>query len=268
MLQRLEIWIFFAVILVANTIFVVAIERGILPYGAYNYGRFALLGGVLVAVVAMARGPAGVATMLAPLIRWRVAPGWYVFALCWAVTLCLVFLGAQTLLRGVGPEVLTPGLDTLLRPSVALSIFVGALVGEIVWVSYAIGRLTPRHGLLPACMIVGTVWTGWWVPMVWLNVGVIPDLPILALWINMVGVAAVCGFVYTHTRSGLLVLMLQCGVNSALVVFPVVPTTGGVATYWAFSATYLAAALALHLLWPPRPDAGAPVGREPGRAAA
>jgi hypothetical protein len=190
--------------------------------------------------------------MLAPLVRWRVAPAWYAFALCWAVTLCLIFVAVQSTLRGVWPEDLTPGLTTWLRPSVAISIFVGALVGEIVWVSYAIGRLTPRHGLLPASLIVGSVWTGWWLPMVWLNVGVIPDLPVTALWINMLGVAAVCGFVYTHTRSGLLVLILQMGVNSALVVFPVAPTTGGIATYWAFSITYLAAALALHLIWPPR----------------
>lgn len=253
MLQRFEIWIFFVAILIANTAFVMAIARGLLPFGAYNYGRFVLLGGVLVAVVFAARGMGGVARMLAPLARWRVAAGWYAFALCWAVLLCLTFVAGQAALRGAWPESLTPGLSTVLRPSVAASIFIGALVGEIVWVSYAIGRLTPRHGVLPACLIVGTVWTGWWAPMVWLNVGVIPDLPMLALWINMLGVAAVCGFVYTHTGSGLLVLLLQLGVNTALVVFPVVPTTGGVATYWAFSVCYLAAALVLHRLWPPVP---------------
>lgn len=255
MLLRLEIWIFFALALTLNAAFVAAIDRGVLPFGLYNYGRFLLLGAVLLVVVTLVRGAgAGLRALLAPLARWRVAPGWYVFALSWAILLCLLFLAGQAALRGSWPDVLAPGLGTLLRPSVALTVLVGALVGEIVWVSHAIGRLWPRHGLLPACLVVGTVWTGWWVPMVWLNVGVIPDLPLGALWINMLGVAAVCGFVYAHTRSGLIVLILQLGVNSALVVFPVVPTTGGAATYWAFSVTYLAAAIALHLLWPPRAD--------------
>jgi membrane protease YdiL (CAAX protease family) len=235
---------------------VLGIAQGLLPMGLYNYGRFLLLGAVLLAVVGLVRGPGGLRVLLAPLARWRVTPGWYVFTAFWAVTLCLAFLAGQAALRGGWPAEIAPGLGTLLSPSVAMSIFVGALVGEIVWVSYAIGRLGPRHGLLPACLIVGTVWTGWWVPMALLNIGVIPDLPLAALWLNMMGVAAVCGFVYAHTRSGLLVLVLQLGVNSALVVFPVVPTTGGVATYWAFSVAYLAAALALHALWPPRRDPG------------
>lgn len=251
-LQRYEVWVFFVLIIIANTTFIVAIDHGILPFGLYNSGRFLLLGTVLIAVVALSRGGAGIVALLVPLTRWRVTPGWGVFAALWAATLCLSFLAAQAVITGRWPDDLLPGLDTILRPSVARTVLIGALVGEIVWVSYAISNLAPRFGSVPAGLIVGTVWTGWWAPIVGLNVGVIPDLPIVALWINMLGVALVCGFVYEHTRSGLLVLLLQIGVNSAMIIFPVVPATGGLDTYWAFSVTYLVAAMALHQICPPK----------------
>ena len=250
-LQRHEVWVFFALILVANTLFILGIHGEVLPFTLYNTGRFLLLAAVLLGVVGLSRGGAGVAALLAPLTRWRVAPGWYAFAALWAVALCMGFLAVQAAVTGGWPEPLLPGLGTVLRPSVLVMVVIGALVGEIVWVSYALGRLAPRFGAVPAGLITGTVWTGWWAPMLLLNVGVIPDLPLAALWINMLGVALVCGFVYGHTGSGLMVLLLQLGVNSAIIVFPVAPTTGGVGVYWAFSVTYLAAALLLHRLWPP-----------------
>lgn len=251
-LQKHEIWVFFGLIIAANAVFVLGIDSGLLPFKLYNTGRFLLLGAVLVAVVTASRGATGIRSLLAPLTRWRVAPGWYAFAALWAVTLCVAFLAAQSALTWALPNELTPGLATLLQPPVLRTVLIGALIGEIVWVSYALGRLAPDLGTVSAALVVGTVWTGWWVPMALLNIGVIPDLPLLALWINMLGVALVCGFVYGHTRSGLVVLLLQFGVNSAIIVFPVAPSTGGVMVYWAFSVTYLAVALLLHILWPPR----------------
>jgi hypothetical protein len=253
LLQKHEIWVFFALIIVANTVFIFAIHEGHLPFKLYNTGRFLLLGAVLVAVVALSRGFGGVTSLLAPLTRWRVSPAWYLFAALWAVSLCSVFVIVHAAVTGSWPEAFAPGLETMLQPSVFRTVLIGALIGEIVWVSYAFARLAPQLGTIVTALVVGTVWTGWWVPIAIMNVGVIPDLPLVALWINMIGIALVCGIVYGHTRSGLLVLLLQFGVNSSIVVFPVSPSTGGISVYWAFSIAYLAAALLLLMLWPPRP---------------
>jgi hypothetical protein len=251
-LQKHEVWVFFALIIAVNTAFILGIHHGVLPFRLYNLGRFLLLGAVLVAVIFASRGVAGLRMLLAPMTRWQVAAAWYVFAALWALTLCLAFLSAQAALTGAWPDEMTPGLETLMRPSVFRTILIGSVIGEIVWVSYAFAKLAPKLGTVRTALVVGTVWTAWWLPMVLMNVGVIPDLPILPLWINMVGIALVCGFVYGNTRSGLPVLLLQVGVNSVIIVFPVAPTTGGIPVYWAYSVTYLAAALALYTMRPPR----------------
>ena len=250
-LRAYEVWVFFAAVLVVNAAFVAAIASGTLPAGAYNLGRFLLLGLVLAAVVWSMRGRVGLVSVIRPLGRWRVGAGWFVLAMLWAPVLALGLLAVRGLLLGHWPEDWMPGLGVLLRPGVALTVLVAALVGEIVWVSYAIGRLSPRLGVLGASFVTGLVWTGWWLPMVWFGVGVIPDLPLGTLTLNMLGVAAMCGFLYAHTRSGVVVLVLQLMLNSALVVLPVTPFSGGTEVYAAFALTYLLAVLGLFFLCPP-----------------
>jgi hypothetical protein len=93
-------------------------------------------------------------------------------------------------------------------------------------------------------------------PMVLLNIGVFPGLPPLGLLLSMLGIAAMCSFIYSHTRSGLAVLTLQVMVNSTALVFPVIPNTGGVATFVAYGAVYYACVLLLYFLFGPKPVFG------------
>ena len=86
-----------------------------------------------------------------------------------------------------------------------------------------------------------------------LGVGVVPELPVLALMFNALGVAVMCGFIYSRTGSGPVVLLLQIMLNSSALVLPIVPTNGGIPTYWAFALTYLSASLLLFLFFGPRP---------------
>jgi len=54
--------------------------------------------------------------------------------------------------------------------------------------------------------------------------------------------------------------------NATILVFPVTPTEGGVATYWAFALTYFTAATALFLVFGPRPLGSRRIREEkPGR---
>jgi len=254
MLERMraaEIWIFLCLIVMVNVAFVSGIHFGILPDRLYMLGRFALLGGTLGAVVLTFRGWAGVMELLRPMLVWRVSPGWFLLAVAWAPSLCILFLLGKSWLTGT--HVLVPNYETVAMPKIMITVIIASFVGEIVWVSYAIGRLSKRFTTVVACLIVGTFWTAWWVPIVILEIGVIPDLPIGGLWVSMLGVASICGFIYAKTRSGLVVLLLQITFNSSLLVFPVTPTSGGVPTFWAFSVFYLAVALLLHVVFGPRP---------------
>jgi hypothetical protein len=182
---------------------------------------------------------------------WRINPFWFLFALFWPPVTCVVTL----LLKGWGNGDLFGALVvdfvTVTQPTVFMTVALGAFIGEIVWVSYAIDRLQKTTGIALASQIVGVFWTLWWVPIVIINVGVIPDLPLDALLVNMLGVAAMCGFIYAHTKSGLAVLTLQLSLNSSLLIFPVVPDSGGVATYWLFAIVYFAAVFILYMAFGP-----------------
>jgi membrane protease YdiL (CAAX protease family) len=250
-LARSEVWMFLVLIVLVNTAFILGIANGLLPLRAYNLGRFLLLGLVLVIVAAAFRGGEGLRALIRPMRVWRVHPGWYLLALFWAPLICAVTLLLKTLLTGGNAFV--PTFEIVSRGSIMRTILIGSFIGEIVWVSYAIGRLSDRFTLLEASLITGLFWTLWWTPIVIFGKGVIPELPLGALFLNMLGIAAMCGFVYSRTGSGLVVLLLQVMVNSSLLVFPVLPTTGGVPTYWAFGVLYVTGVALVYLLFGARP---------------
>lgn len=247
-----EVWVFLYLIVVVNAVFVGLISTKTLPGSLYPLGRFALLGGVLGTVVLVGSGWRGILDLLRPMLVWRVHPAWYLVALLWAVMIgTLVLVGEQFLASD--PTPMTATVSAVLKPRIMVAVLIGAFVGEIVWVSYALRSLSGRFTPFVSSQIVGVFWTLWWMPMVLLNYGIIPDLPPVALLINQTGIAAMCAFVYWHTRSGLIVLLLQIMVNSALLIFPVIPHIGGVGTYWAYAVTYYVCSVVLFLAFGPRP---------------
>ena len=255
--RKREVWIFLCLIVVVNSLFIGAISSGLLPFRLYNVGRFLLLGLTLASVVFAFRRLQGLRELVRSLSVWRVNPLWYVLALFWAPSLATLFLAAKSLVTGTNAfEALTYAL--VLRPSVMRTVIIASFIGEIVWVAYSIGTLSKRFGTLAGSLIVGSFWTLWWVPMALFSRGIIPELPILPLFVSMLGIATMCGFVYLSSRSGPAVLLLQIMVNTSFLIFPVVPTSGGTPTYLAFSATYLLASLTLFVLFGPRPLFGRP----------
>ncbi len=246
-----EVWTVLVVILVLNAAFVWAISTNLLPQSFFGYGRFLLLGSVLALLVAIFRGPHGVVGLIRPMTVWRVSPWWYLFAVSWAPLLCSVVLAIKSGLIGGDAFYLDRGI--LYNPSGLRMVTTASFVGEIVWVSYAINRLSGRFTVLESSLIVGVFWTLWWMPIVVLDVAVIPGLSFGSLLTNMLGIAVTCGFVYAKTGSGLIVMILQVTLNLMLLVFPVAPYSGGAKTFWMFAVLYLLAALGLHIAFGPRP---------------
>lgn len=251
--RRHELVIALTLILIVNALFVSAIHSHIIPHKFYYFGRFLLLGGTLGTVVLVGSGFSGIWELVKPMLRWRIAPWWYLLAFTWAASMCVLVLLGKIAFTGAPASILKPDFSVVSIPAVAVTIFVGSFVGEIVWVSYAIRKLSARFTPFIGSQIVGTVWTLWWMPMVILNVGVFPDLPPVALLVSMLGIAAMCSFVYHHTKSGIAVLILQMMVNSSSVIFPVIPHTGGVGTFVAYGIVYCSAVLLLYLRFGPKP---------------
>ena len=121
------------------------------------FGLLGLFGPSAAAVIVTAAGEgrAGVRTLLARVLDWRVRPAWYAVAL----GLPFVLTGAAALLHlllgGAGPFPLYP-IGVL---SIVLAVLV---VGEeIGWRGYALPRLTARFGVLGASLILGLLWACW-----------------------------------------------------------------------------------------------------------
>ena len=267
--KKREVWIFLCLIVVVNSLFIAGINSGALPLRLYNLGRFLLLGATLASVVFAIRRFAGLRELVRSLSVWRVNPLWYVLSLLWAPLIATVFLAGKSWLTGTNAfEAVTLGVVT--QPSIMRTAIIASFIGEIVWVAYSIGTLSTRFGMLAGSLIVGGFWTLWWVPMVLFGKGIVPELPLVPLFISMLGIATMCGFVYLSSRSGPVVLLLQIMVNTSFLIFPIVPTSGGNATYLGFSATYLVASVTVFVLFGPRPlfgRGGAAVGSETAKPA-
>jgi membrane protease YdiL (CAAX protease family) len=258
--RKHEVWFFLGLIVVANTLFVSGIVFDVLPQRLYGYGRFALLGVLLFAVVFTARGWSGIDDLLRPMLEWRRSVGWYLFGALWTPVICVCVLLVRWTLGATMPE-FSANFSVVTRPDVVVILFFSSFVGEMVWISYAVRRLSRHFTPYVSALIVGAVWTAWWLPMAIYNFGIIPDLPLMALLFNQMGVAAMCTFVYMHTKSGLLVLILQLMFNTTILVLPITPAVAGVTTYWAFAVTYFTAASLLFLIFGPKPLFATPLYR-------
>jgi hypothetical protein len=257
LLRKYEVWCFLVLIVVVNAVFVSSIGFGILSERFYQLGRFALLAAILITVVTAARATEGIMDLLRPMLQWRRSPKWYLFAFLWNPAVCLLVLAVLYQLHPEGMPEFEPDFAIAANPYIIRTILLSSFVGEIVWISYATRRLSASFTPYVSALIVGLVWTAWWLPMVYYNIGIVPDLPVGALLFNQMGIAAMCTFVYMHTRSGLLVLCLQLTFNFTILILPVTPAVGGFVTYWAFAISYFTAALMLFVIFGPKPLFGA-----------
>lgn len=253
LLQRWEVWIFLFGIVIVNASFVSGIAFEVLPKNLYSMGRFLLLGAFLFAVVFLSRGVGGLLELVKPMLVWRVSPLWYLLAIVWAAMNCLIILAAKGYLSNAGLSYIQMNFDVVARPEIIRTIFVSSLIGEIVWIGYAVQKLSTRFTPYVSALIVGCFWTAWWFPMVYFHIGVIPGLPLIGLLFNQTGVAVMCAFFYIRTGSALVVLTMQMAFNNAILIFPVAPTSGGMPTYWSFAIFYFLTALVVFAAFGSRP---------------
>lgn len=249
-----EVWTVLSLMVLANVTLIAIVSHGWLRPGIYIFGRFLLLGAVLAAGVFLFRGWRAPFQLLKPMTVWRFNPLWIPFVIAWPQALSALTLAIIAIARG-GDFSAFDRVTTELafHRHIFPNIVVGAFVGEIVWVGYAIARLRRYMTTYVAALVVGLFWAGWWMPAVFYGVGVIKGLPPLGLVFSQTAVAVMCGFVYARTGSGWVVLALQISANASFLIFPVSPETGDMSAYLLYGAIYFAGATCLYLRFGPRP---------------
>ncbi len=252
-LQKHEVWVFLCLIVVAQTIFVMLVANEFVPERNYRLGRFYLLAGLLSVILLLSRGISGILEVLRPLFNFNVPWFWFPLALLWAPSLALIYVIGEGIVTGQGFSFSELDWSRMSKLGVIRSVLIASFVGEIVWVSYAIMRLSKRYSAFLSSQIVGIFWSFWWLPMAIFNVGIVQNVPIYAVFISIMAVAANCCFFYKNSGSALVVFMMQAMFNSCLLIFPVIPNNGGVMAYTAFSILYWVTALLMFNLFGPKP---------------
>ena len=166
------------------------------------------------------------------IVRWRVAPRWYLAAF----GLPLVVVG----LASVGIVLL--GTDVTLAvlrdrgPTVLASYLTVALVGggneEPGWRGFALPRLQERYAPASATLILGVLWAFWHLPLLPVDPATLHGLTwlrelgptVLLQILNIVGFAFLLTWIYNGTDSVLLALLAHAGINTANSTLVPLPT--------------------------------------------
>jgi len=222
-----------------NGLMTYARSEELISYFGYTNGRFYALLFLLLFIVMLTKGFKGVLNLFRPMLKWKINPKWYLLSFVFAATLGLTTLLIKGLYTG------SFSAFSLNIPTLKFSFYLltWAFLGEVVWISYAVRELSKITNPFYASQIIGVFWTLWWLPSVYVNVGVIENLPILPLFFNMMGASGMCAIIYAQTKSGVCVLLLQYMLNMSLIILPISPGSG-VLTYSTFGILYFLVMLA------------------------
>jgi membrane protease YdiL (CAAX protease family) len=195
-----------------------ALETATFP-GAVSAGVFGPLVAAVVATVAVGGSVRG---LLSGLLRWRVAPRWYLVALGVPVGMLAVMVPGYVLIGGtVDLSVLSGrlvGYPFLLLAMVLL----GGGQEELGWRGFALPRLQGRFGPLRGTLVLGLVWAAWHWPLFAIEGSGYGELTLPVHGATVVGMAVLLSWVYNGSGGSVLLAMLLHGsINAAGFLMPV-----------------------------------------------
>jgi membrane protease YdiL (CAAX protease family) len=171
------------------------------------------------------------------IIRWRVAPRWYIVALLLPLSVVgLASIGIVLLGTDINPSLLSERLPLVVGSYVTVAL-VGGGNEEPGWRGFALPRLQERYAPVSATLLLGVVWAFWHLPLLASDPSAVYDFlwlaeqgPRIVLSVlNIVGFAFLLTWMYNGTESVLLALLLHAGINTAnsvLVPLPIEAITG------------------------------------------
>ena len=172
--------------------------------------------GPLIAAIAMAAvvaGRAGVKTLLAGMVQWRMHPGWYALAL---LGVPAAYTLSIALTPGAAASFHAPSLGAvLLYPAmyVVLGVIGGPLTEEPGWRGFALPRLQQRWGPLAGTLVVGFLWSAWHLPNYfrpdWSSVNGGPSFSGVAIFtVAALTMSVLISWAYNRTNASVLIAIL------------------------------------------------------------
>src|SRR3712207_4073060 len=192
------------------------------------FSMIAQFGPALAALVLVWYSGASMRSWVRSIVRWRVAPRWYVVAVGLPVVLIFV-QGALFGLLGYPLDISSmPGRLVNFLPSVIILALIAGLGEEPGWRGFALPRLEARYAPVLATVVLGFVWAMWHLPLVFVDprfphgfTSVAPQILLgLLTMLTIFLYAFFYTWVYNRTQSVLLCMLLHGSFNAAIGLLP------------------------------------------------
>lgn len=174
-----------------------------------------------VLVTALVSGGAGLKDLGARLVRWRVAPVWYLVVLAVPVLTQLAGYALYILFTGASADLKmnSPDWSMLLM---ILPIFILGFDGlgeELGWRGFALPRMLKKQPAAIASLILGLLW-GFWHLGYWLTPGsLMAGTPLMRVVTNTLALAFIHTWIFTHARQSILMAILFHALNNTTYIF-------------------------------------------------
>src|SRR5438128_923772 len=200
---------------------------------------------VALGLTARAEGVRGIRTLLAGVLRWRVAPQWYLFAAGYIPTIKLTVALVHRVATGAWPRF---GNEARYIIPLAIAFSTPFQAGEeIGWRGYALPRLAARFGLARASLPLGLIWACWHLPQFFIPEADTYRQSFFVYVLQVTALSVAMAWLYARTNGSLLlVMLLHSAVNNAKDIVP--SALRGAANPFGLSAS-LVAWTTVTLLW-------------------
>lgn len=220
----------------------------LLPLTALTLTAGPTIAGLL--MTGLLSGVDGFRNLLRLLLRWRVGARWYAVALLTAPVLALALLVPFALFSSSFlPPLLTTSISSSTLVFTALASLFGALFEEVGWTGFAVPHLGQRHGVFWTGLTVGILWSVWhFLVNLWGSPALAGGLPLtlfvplylLAGVVHLTGYRVLMVWVYDHTDSLLIAVLMHAALIASTVQTVLTPpSTGAAFLIWFFSLSFL-----------------------------
>jgi hypothetical protein len=217
-----------------------AIGWGCIPFWTFQAGSPFI---AALIVISLTQGWAGLRELGSRMIRWRVRWYWYVAAVGMPLAVLLVTVGLNVALGASAPS-----MAQFSSVSTILLVFAvrlinpgdGALGEEPGWRGFALPRLQ-GSGLSPlvSTLILGVLVTGWHVPLLFMEEGLLRPQIVVGFLLGTVAVTFWYTWLFNHTGGSVLMTLVSHAVQGTI-------TIGG---FWAVGADFAQANLLTGIVW-------------------
>jgi hypothetical protein len=219
-----------------------AIGWGFLPIEAVRFMAGAPFIAALI-VIPLTQGLSGLKELGLRMIRWRVRWYWYAVAIGMPLAVVMLIVGLNVALGASAPSMVQfSSVSTILMVFAVRLVNPGdgPLGEEPGWRGFALPGLQ-GSGLSPlvSTLILGVLVTGWHVPLLFLEEGLLRAQIVVGFLLGTITVTFWYTWLFNHTRGSVLMTIVSHGVQGTI-------TIGG---FWSLGADFAQANLLTGIVW-------------------